>query len=173
MHWSDLTSSSQPPPNSLPLIYSHLLSLSAQPPPNKTSPPPQSPSKSIKYVILLENLQPPESAAATVVKRYAPPNQSNIHMAGYTDPAKPDAPRMHKWHFRSGLDRYIWIVGMIYAYFHPNVEQWMEKLEKCETKKKVTIKTSIVSIPLFVRMKICILYVLVPATMIPLTCVWI
>jgi hypothetical protein len=46
---------------------------------------------------------------------------SNLHMAGYTDPAKPDAPRMHEWHFRSGLDRYIWIVGMIYAYFHPNV----------------------------------------------------
>lgn len=45
----------------------------------------------------------------------------NLHIAGYTDPAKPDAPRMHEWHFRSGLDRYIWIVGMIYAYFHPNV----------------------------------------------------
>jgi len=48
-------------------------------------------------------------------------HNSNLHMAGYTDPAKPDVPRMHEWHFRSGLDRYIWIVGMIYAYFHPNV----------------------------------------------------
>ncbi|KAJ6829800.1 protein REDUCED WALL ACETYLATION 2-like [Iris pallida] len=59
-------------------------------------------------------------------------------------------PPMDEWRYRSGLDRYIWIVGMIYAYYHPTVERWLQKLEETGTKLRVSIKAAIVIVCLVV-----------------------
>nr|XP_009393168.1 PREDICTED: protein REDUCED WALL ACETYLATION 4-like [Musa acuminata subsp. malaccensis] len=68
-------------------------------------------------------------------------------LLAYNDPDATKKFRpMHEWHFRAGLDRYIWILGMIYAYYHPTVERWMEKLEATEAKLRIFIKTSITAI---------------------------
>ncbi|RLM64364.1 protein REDUCED WALL ACETYLATION 4-like isoform X1 [Panicum miliaceum] len=71
-------------------------------------------------------------------------------LIGYKNPehSKVNLPLLHEWHFRSDLDQYIWIIGMIYAYFHPNVEKWMEKLEESDTKVRLSIKGTIVTISL-------------------------
>ncbi|MCL7038017.1 hypothetical protein MKW94_004085 [Papaver nudicaule] len=73
-------------------------------------------------------------------------------LLGYTDPshAKGRFSRLHEWQFRSGLDRYIWIIGMIYAYYHPTVEKWMEKLEESEFRRRISIKLAVASASLTV-----------------------
>ena len=35
-----------------------------------------------------------------------------------------------EWYFRSGLDRYVWIYGMLLAWLHPHLEALWEAIEK-------------------------------------------
>ncbi|XP_038904525.1 protein REDUCED WALL ACETYLATION 2-like [Benincasa hispida] len=69
-------------------------------------------------------------------------------LLGYKDPnrLKENLPLMYEWHFRTGLDRYVWILGMVYAYNYSTVEKWIEKLDELKTKRRILIKTTIVVI---------------------------
>ena len=47
----------------------------------------------------------------------------------YHDPYRATRPVLHEWHFRSHLDHYIWLVGMLTAYNHPNFDAWLERID--------------------------------------------
>jgi hypothetical protein len=67
-------------------------------------------------------------------------------LLAYQDPlAKTPTTLLYEWHFRSGLDRYIWIIGMLYAYFHPTVERWLERIDEMEYKMRSIIKAVLTS----------------------------
>jgi len=48
----------------------------------------------------------------------------------FHDPLHPEfTDEMHEWFFRSGLDRFIWIVGMLFAMWVPSFVQLFERLD--------------------------------------------
>merc|ERR1719271_2320537 len=48
----------------------------------------------------------------------------------FHDPLHPEfTDEMHEWHFRSGLDRFIWIFGMVFALFMPYFTQLIDWLQ--------------------------------------------
>jgi hypothetical protein len=64
----------------------------------------------------------------------------------YNDPYKATRPVLHEWEFRSGLDHYIWIVGMITAYNHPTIDAWMVRVDRFSHKASQLAKWSIMGV---------------------------
>ncbi|KDD73873.1 Cas1p-like 10 TM acyl Transferase domain-containing protein, partial [Helicosporidium sp. ATCC 50920] len=50
-------------------------------------------------------------------------------LLNYDDPARPSGDPMREWFFRSGLDRYVWIHGMLCAFLHPAFERGLAIVE--------------------------------------------
>ena len=67
-------------------------------------------------------------------------------LLSYTDPKKPDVNPMHEWFFRSGLDRYVWIYGMVCAFVHPKYEAFVRWVDEKPTKEKTVIQGLILTV---------------------------
>ena len=68
----------------------------------------------------------------------------------YHDPYRPSRGILTEWKFRSFLDHYVWIVGMLCAYFHPTIDAWLERIDALPTAKSNAIKGVVVAITLAV-----------------------
>lgn len=68
-------------------------------------------------------------------------------LLSYSDPRRPNSNTLHEWYFRTGLDRYIWIYGMVCAYVHPRLESYIQALDAdtVSKKKRLWIRSALVS----------------------------
>ena len=64
---------------------------------------------------------------------------------GYGDP-----PTLHEWIFRSGLDHYVTLAGMIFAYFHPNLEKLLNWINNHRYNFLINLLIGIVFLPVLV-----------------------
>jgi len=64
----------------------------------------------------------------------------------YSDPRHPELPPLHEWFFRSGLDRYVWIFGMLVAFTHPNVDRMLSKIDEMPVFGAWATRSAIVAI---------------------------
>ncbi|KAK9809132.1 hypothetical protein WJX72_009885 [[Myrmecia] bisecta] len=57
-------------------------------------------------------------------------------LMGYIDPRRPGDDALYEWYFRSSLDRYVWIHGMLCAYLHPWCERVLQSIESLAAKTR-------------------------------------
>jgi hypothetical protein len=68
-----------------------------------------------------------------------------MFMMGYTDPRRPGGDRLYEWFFRSSLDRYIWIYGMICAFMHPKVEKFLQAVDGMEARRRRVTRAALIA----------------------------
>jgi hypothetical protein len=51
-----------------------------------------------------------------------------------------------EWYFRSGLDRYIWIWGMVCAYIHPHCMKLLNAIEELPAFRQLTVRALVLGI---------------------------
>lgn len=68
-----------------------------------------------------------------------------MFLMGYSDPRRPGSDHLYEWHFRSSLDRYIWIYGMICAFMHPKIEKFLQAVDGMEAKRRRATRAVLVA----------------------------
>ncbi|KAH9578034.1 Cas1p 10 TM acyl transferase domain [Trypanosoma melophagium] len=66
----------------------------------------------------------------------------------YDDPYRPQREVMSEWYFRTFLDHYIWIYGMIFAYCHPRYDSYLKRIDEMPKYISWSIKTIILIVSL-------------------------
>lgn len=66
-------------------------------------------------------------------------------LVGYTDPRKGKQDRLHEWYFRSGLDRYVWIWGMVCAYLHPAASKALAAIEEMPRARGLAVRCGVLA----------------------------
>eukprot|EP00439_Symbiodinium_sp_Y106_P061597 s887_g9.t1 len=63
----------------------------------------------------------------------------------FHDPLHPEfTDEMHEFHFRSGLDRFIWIVGMVFALHYEHAAGFLQKLQKESWSKQALVRSGMI-----------------------------
>ncbi|GFR46084.1 hypothetical protein Agub_g7569 [Astrephomene gubernaculifera] len=70
-----------------------------------------------------------------------------LWLVGYVDPRKPaeEQDPLHEWYFRSSLDRYIWIYGMLCALMHPMASAILSYIDELPTLKRISVRSAILT----------------------------
>eukprot|EP00758_Cryptobia_borreli_P002113 Tbor_TRINITY_DN2794_c0_g1::TRINITY_DN2794_c0_g1_i1::g.15216::m.15216 len=68
----------------------------------------------------------------------------------YHDPYLPNRDVLSEWQFRSYLDHFIWIVGMLSAFFHPNIDSLLQRIDALSNFKQISIKCAVICVTLII-----------------------
>lgn len=64
-------------------------------------------------------------------------------LVGYDDPRKPNPDLLHEWYFRSSLDRYVWIFGMLCAWAHPHANAALERIDGMQLRSRLLARAAL------------------------------
>ncbi|GLC37059.1 hypothetical protein PLESTB_001396100 [Pleodorina starrii] len=66
-------------------------------------------------------------------------------LLGYSDPRNPTDDVLHEWYFRSGLDRYIWVYGMLCALMHPKASSLLKRIDDLPALRRHTVRALVLA----------------------------